>query len=146
MRAGFPHHGLIVRTNVPESEPQVVKDSRTWEALEHAVTRCAESSGDGHARVETDMRAHRNPTRMHEVARAAEHLARRLYTRCDDCGAPGFGIIRTTPGLPCAACGIPTSWARGVVAGCARCACEVESQRPDGLQASDPENCPQCNP
>jgi hypothetical protein len=74
------------------------------------------------------VRAHRNPTRMHEVARAAEHLARRVDTRCDDCGAPGFG------------------WVRGVVAGCARCACEVESQRPDGLQASDPENRLQCNP
>lgn len=148
-QAGFPGHRLIVR---PEGmEPADVpagllrKGIADHEALAQAIRDCSAASPTGHARVESDLRAHCSPTRQQVIARAAQRLAARVIRRCPDCGAPGWGRIGTLNGLPCASCATWIAFAhRGVILGCTRCPFrrEVHEQR----AAEDPARCPNCNP
>jgi len=135
-RAGFPSHGLILRNG-----GRIVKGIADRAKLERLI-----ASADGPCRLETDMRAHMNPTRMREIARLAHALARRLATPCPDCEAPGFGRIRTEGGLPCGDCGAPTALVRAEVHGCALCGHEHRLPRKDGASTAAPAACPLCNP
>lgn len=134
-RVGFPDHALVVR-----SGQQLVKGVRSPAHLGQLL------KAGGPVRIETDMRAHMNPTRMAEIARVAERLARRIATPCPACGQPGFGITRTEPGLACPECGAPTALASGVVETCALCPHEQRRPRPDGRLTATPAECPECNP
>ena len=135
-RTGFPRHGLILR-----SGGQIVKGITDPAHLAQLLARA-----EGPSRLETDMRAHMNPTRMAEIARLAHALARRLATPCPACAAPGFGRVRTERGLPCADCGAPTSLIRAEVQACGLCGHELCLPRKDGLSAAAPAACPLCNP
>lgn len=110
-RVGFPSHGLIVVPNdrievghddrvrlVLEDVPdqQLFKGIIDRDTLEQIVSRCASLSSDGLAHVETDMRAHLNPTRMTTIGALAAQLGRRLASACPACGAPGWGRLSAT--------------------------------------------------
>lgn len=143
-RVRFPSHAVIVRPNAGEGA--IVKGLRDAGALAAAITRAARESEDGLARIESDLRADRNPTRMAEIALVARRLADRLATPCPACGTPGYGVAATSPGLPCRDCGAPTPWIAYEVDGCARCGHTCERPRRDGLRAVEPAHCPACNP
>ena len=96
--------------------------------------------------LETDLRAHLNPTRMAAIAAAAADLVANARCRCPGCGAPGFAADGIVPGLPCAWCGEPTPLALAVVRTCARCGARREDPRPDGRTHAEPGECPSCNP
>ena len=134
--AGFPEHALIFR-----SGERLVKGITSREVLD-GLLRDASSA----VRLETDMRAHLNPTRMAEIAKLAEKLARRIATACPSCGAPGFGLVRTELGLPCADCGTATGLVRTVVSGCRLCGHEDRGPRNDGRFTANPSECQECNP
>ena len=136
-RIGFPGHGVVLRAG-----ERIVKGIRDRKTLERAIGQ----AGDQPLRLETDMRAHMNPTRMGEIAKLGEQLALRLATPCPACGAPGFGVVRSETGLACEDCGAPTALTRALVFGCARCAHEETRPRPDGRWAATPAECPECNP
>jgi hypothetical protein len=143
-RVGFPEHALIVRPNAGAGTAR--KGLRARAALERAVGACAAASTDGLAFVQTDMRAHMNPTRMATIGRLAGLLADRMARACPACDAPGFGARRAAPGLPCRWCGAETSLPGGSVMGCAACAHE-EIRAADGAPGTaDPGYCPACNP
>ena len=59
--------------------------------------------------VESDLRAHRNPSRMQNIGAACDELLSHMPCACPTCAAPGFGIARHEIGLPCAWCGEPTN-------------------------------------
>lgn len=94
----------------------------------------------------SDMRAHVNPTRMRAISACCELLASRLSTLCPKCKTGGFGIVGTTPGLPCAECGLPTSRAKSERHSCAFCSHTVELPRTDNKTTSSPAECEWCNP
>lgn len=144
--AGFPDHALTVRPSGGAREAPVFKGIREPGELKEAVGRCAARAPDGRACIETDMRAHVNPTRMAQIAVVARALGERLATPCPACAAPGFGAVEAVPGLPCGRCGLPTDWTAKVIHGC--CVCEewATLPRPDGLEVADPANCRACNP
>lgn len=129
-QVGFPHHGLIVST----------------EALALAIEQALPHADDGLALVETDMRAHLNPTRMASLRRLAFRLVRRLRSTCPACGAPGWGLVATVAGLPCDWCGTPTELVAHERHGCVACDHVLQQPRRDGLSAADPSQCPRCNP
>ena len=135
-RVGFPEHAVVLRNGA-----RITKGIDTRQRLEELLTDC----GDG-ARIETDMRAHVNPTRMAEIGKLAERLARRMATPCPTCATPGFGILRSEAGLRCEDCGAPTALVRSIVHGCARCSHEERTPRNDGRNAASPAECPECNP
>lgn len=142
----FPSHALVVRPNLRHDHRPIFKGVRGREALAAAVTDCARASEDGNARIETDMRAHMNPTRMGQIARLAERLAGRLATPCPYCGCPGWGKTGVEPGLPCEVCGTETRLVRAEIFSCPACRRSDTFPRSDGLAFAEPVNCPYCNP
>lgn len=143
---GFPGHGVIV-LGVADMAPApgvfTCKTAHTPQDLRIAISEAIRASGS--AWIETDMRAHRNPTRMGAIGRAVRDLARRLQSACPECERPGFDVIRRTPGLPCADCGAPTRRPLNLILGCEACGFESERPAPNGPWA-DPGGCDSCNP
>ena len=99
----------------------------------------------GSAFIQTDMRAHLNPTRMRAIERAALDLVRRFRSRCPVCSYPGFDVTERLPGLPCEWCAEPTQVIKREVLSCAACAHRIERPAGDRV-AADPGNCDRCNP
>lgn len=142
--ARFPEHQLVVRADGPD-DPGLEKGVAAWDALENAFFRAQARSSGGRVFLESDLRAHANPTRMVMIGRAAEDLAARYRSRCPVCGAPGFAVAERRSGLPCSACGTPTREIRAEVLRCPRCAhaeCRVRAD----LTHADPGRCDLCNP
>ena len=101
----FPSHALIVmpaRDGMPVSE-NIIKGITDESTLERAATETIRSHGQ--AWVETDMRAHLNPTRMRSIERATHSLVTHTRSRCPACDRPGFIVVEAIRGLPCADCG-----------------------------------------
>jgi hypothetical protein len=141
----FPSHALIARPNTGENTPPD-KGLTTNAELQGAIRRHARSSDDGLARVETDMRAHLNPTRAREIGLLARELARRLATQCPACDTPGWGITDAIRGLPCEECGHPTDLVAVEIHGCPSCPERQRRGRADARRHADPGHCPYCNP
>jgi hypothetical protein len=147
-RIDFPRQAVIVGPKEPVSRlgAEITKGIRDRAALRDAIAAAADASLDRRARVETDMRAHMNPTRMATLERLAERLAGRMARTCPACAAPGFGLVDIQRGLPCAWCATPTTMQRGEIEGCSRCDLRQTLPRADGLTEADPGHCPRCNP
>lgn len=144
-RMGFPGHGVIVVGTLdgqPAPTLLLQKNIDTIDDLMTAVGAAIQRCGAAH--VETDMRAHRNPTRMRAIKRATLDLIRRYRARCPRCMRPGFVVTAWLPGLPCAACGMPTDMPRAEVLVCGGCAWRL--QRELGASVADPGRCDRCNP
>lgn len=152
-QVGFPRHGLMVRPLGPEppgviepAAPLVAKGIHHVASLMGAMTQASALAPAGQVRLETDMRAHCNPTRMASIRQLCFRLVRRLATPCPACGEPGWGRERSLAGLPCGWCGSATSLLRADLLACALCDHREQRPRADGLLQADPAHCPQCNP
>jgi hypothetical protein len=143
---GAPGHAVLVKPNAFRPGLPVAKGLRELDAIRDAVDQLAAVSDDGMARLEADLRAHLNPTRMRAIARLGEAVARRLATPCPACTAPGFGLVGTEAGLACELCGEPTDLVRHEIHGCGVCAHRVARPRTDGHTTADAGHCPECNP
>ena len=143
--AQFPEHGVIVM-GVIDGQPApacaLIKDIGNPADLENAVTQVIGICGA--AFVETDMRAHRNPTRMRAIERATLDLIRRFRSPCPVCAAPGFAVTERLAGLPCSWCGGPTLAIRAEVLSCAACGHRLE--RLVSATTADSRQCSDCNP
>ncbi len=141
---GFPEHQLVVRPE-GESDSRIRKGISSWADLEDAFTWALGQSPSGRVFIETDVRAHANPTRLAIIRLAAEDLASKLRCLCPGCGAPGFWIVERVPGLPCEDCGAPTREPQADVLGCVKCPHRATRQRTDRNTAA-PDRCDYCNP
>jgi hypothetical protein len=145
-RIGFPTHGLIVagcKDDQPAPDLFLNKEVASQIELERAIR---DAMTVGHAAfVETDMRAHKNPTRMAAIERATLDLVRRYNSRCPVCDHPGFDITERRSGLPCAWCGTPTFVIMTEVLCCQACGHRSE-RRATSVETADPGQCERCNP
>lgn len=130
---GYPSHGAVIRG----SRGEVVKGVQTFEPVSRMLS-------TGRVTIEADLRAHMNPTRQRVIRRLAWRLSARLRCQCPACGAPGYGIVGSERGAPCAACGTPTHVMRADVWGCASCPHREEVAR--RARTADPGRCDACNP
>lgn len=145
--AQFPSHGMIVRPHISAiKDHDLFKGIISKQALEEAVNHCSKKSADGLAQIETDMRAHMNPTRQTEIQSLAKKLSLRLGDMCKSCGTPGWGLIDTVLGLPCEICEEPTQMIKYEKFGCAKCDNTELHERSDGLKTSSAQYCDRCNP
>ncbi len=140
-RVGFPSHALIVSPT--RDQGPFLKGIQDRDELLAAIVTSSDTSDT--ALVQTDMRAHLNPTRQRCLRQLAEQLSERLVKRCPRCAARGWGIVDRRIGLPCEWCGSATDLVDSDVFGCARSGCTDEETTPRE-ERSSPANCPRCNP
>ena len=141
---GFPEHMLILRPD-DEYAKNIIKDIDSGDKLKEAFHQCLAKSRSGSVFIETDMRAHANPTRMSNIEKAAQDLIARLMNLCPECGAPGFVIDRMIKGLPCELCGLSSDMTLKCVYSCHRCKHRREDLYPMGRYAPA-KFCNYCNP
>lgn len=145
-RVRFPEHGLIVmgcRDELPAPDLLLNKDIPDVAALEGAVQEAFRLCGA--AFVETDMRAHRNPTRMTAIERATRDLVRRFQSQCPNCGHRGFDVVERIAGLPCAWCSEPTHVIMAEALTCQSCG-HRDERSVSTAPTADPGQCQGCNP
>lgn len=140
-RVGFPSHAVIVS---PERDggPYV---KGIQDAVELADAIAAIIAVSGAAVIQTDMRAHLNPTRQRCLEQLAERLAARLLERCPRCDARGWGIVDVSVGLPCQWCGSATDKIAADHFACTRSGCGHQEQLAR-VELASPADCPRCNP
>lgn len=145
-RAGFPQHGLVVIAGAATTptgnqiRKGITDESQLREAVEWAVQTA------GTAWLETDMRAHFNPTRMRVIQQATENLIQKAKSVCPECGYPGYTVVERKSGLPCGLCFQPTALIRSEVYRCQNCDFTSEIEFPNGVRSADPTYCAYCNP
>lgn len=142
----FPSHALILRPEGRDVCAPIFKGLDTESALRHAYRECVKLSSGAKVWVETDMRAHCNPTRMKVISELADKLAARLVSHCPHCNTPGWGNVGIQKGLECNACAMPTQMIKCEVYGCTKCDHTEVTPRADGMTKADPQHCSYCNP
>ena len=145
-RVEFPGHAVVVRSEASEDTSVVFKGLTELRDVHMAIENIATRSPSGRAMIQTDMRAHLNPTRMGTLGRLARGLAVRMARRCPHCGEPGFGITDVERGLACRDCGSPTHLIRAEIHSCQSCGHRVLRRERGRNQWSDPMWCQECNP
>ncbi|MBT9167064.1 MAG: hypothetical protein DDT19_00388 [Syntrophomonadaceae bacterium] len=143
-KIGFPEHFLIIRPDDSESE-QIIKGINNYDWLKEAFTWCGLNSHSGKVFMETDMRAHANPTRMQNIKKATEDLISKLYNFCPTCMAPAFIVSERVKGLPCDLCGLPSDLVLKNISKCRKCSHVLEQLYPNG-QFAAAQYCHFCNP
>ncbi len=97
----FGSHGLIVRGM--EDNSIIAKGICDYSKLKKLLK--ANFKKYETIRLETDMRAMMNPTRMKVIHAAAKKLVTRLKNHCKKCETPGFGKQSVRGKLLCSLCG-----------------------------------------
>jgi hypothetical protein len=146
-KVGFPEHALVISyQQIAKDSSEIIKGITTEEKLIAAWNWALNNSSDGKVYLETDMRAHYNPTRMKNIAKATSNLLRKIKNNCPQCNIPGFDITQRIKGLPCAMCGMPTTLIHSVIYQCQKCSYSQEKLFPDDIDFADPGQCMYCNP
>ena len=140
-QVGFPEHGLILSNDKRQKIYKGITDEKTLQARFNQLMSIDES-----VCVETDMRAHLNPTRMKHIASLAGKLKAKLLSVCPSCDTPGFGEEHFESGLPCSQCGLPTSSIKTKKTECTMCSYTASISYPNGKKVEDPQFCSFCNP
>ena len=145
-KALFPSHALILRSCAREKKRGIFKGVQTKNDLESAYREALKASSKKKVYVETDMRAHLNPTRMKNIKKLAIKLAKRLLSTCPSCATPGWGKVDREIGLPCEWCDRPTYSVKTEIFGCAKCSYKEKMLPSHGQVKADPGHCGYCNP
>lgn len=142
-KVGYPSHGIILKL-VDDKSSKVYKDIENLDDLKNIFE--LKRKKITKIEVETDMRAHRNPTRMKVIAEAGEKLNGALKSNCPKCNTIGFAAVDSRPGLKCKNCGLPTRSTFFHVYECKACHFSENRYFPNGKESEDPMYCDFCNP
>jgi hypothetical protein len=139
----FPAHGIILKS----SEKNPLKIHKDFDSLVELLEQYNLLKSD-HSSIyaETDMRAHRNPTRMKVIEKVTYSLIEKIKNCCPNCKTPGFDVVSAQFGLPCALCSLPTRSTLSHLYQCKKCGFQQEKMFPRGIQVEDPTYCDNCNP
>lgn len=140
-RLGFPHQGVIVQAH-HDHGIAAYKDTQSNADLEATVDRLLCENVP--VSVLPDYRAHRSPARADIIRNLCSRMAQRLSTPCPGCRSPGYGRVKTIPGLPCGTCGQPTHLPAADIHACSTC--DTTHTRPRTSTLADPQWCETCNP
>ena len=144
-KVGFPEHGVVVRKS-ENGHLGIRKNIQTEEALIDAVNKMLSSFFTKRIFVESDTRAHRNPTRMKAIGKATEDLIKNITSLCPKCQAPGFVVIDFEKGLKCSLCGISTDLPLNDIYQCSICGHSDKKCITKHGNTADPQYCGSCNP
>lgn len=141
-KIGFPDHFLSV--NPAGVSNNFVKGINSWQTLSNAIAWGITNSPYDEVVLQTDMRAHANPTRMRNIKKATEDLAMKVLNSCPNCGMYGFVLSSYKRGVPCEWCKRPTDKIMAEVFSCQKCKHSIEVPKETGY--ADPGMCDYCNP
>jgi hypothetical protein len=142
-QAGFPSHGLVIK-NSRDNWDEIHKGINDWQVLKESFSYFKNKYGK--LFIETDMRAHYNPTRMKVIGEACEKLVSVINNCCPICNSPGFDVCDILRGLPCRQCDTPTQTAKAYIYHCQFCGHSDEKKFPEKKKKEDPMFCDECNP
>jgi hypothetical protein len=142
---GFPGHGVVIRLG-ENKKNLILKDIESKTDLSKAVEKMLARPFVHRIFIETDMRAHRNPTRMQNIAKATEDLVRNIRSLCPVCSRPGFVPTDSVSGLLCEICQQPTSAPFEMIFTCGGCGHSEKRPINQGKKFADPGFCDYCNP
>jgi hypothetical protein len=140
---GFPEHGVIIRKN--EDSKKMFKEVLTWNEFKSVCRSMIDESEDGTLFLETDMRAHRNPTRMKNIELAVKDLIQNIQSTCPQCGIFGFVPVEIAGYLVCDSCGSDTDIPGKYIYKCQKCN-STEERWVNGKMYIGHEECLECNP
>lgn len=143
-KIGFPDHGIIIKKS-KYSKYGINKNIITEEDIVLTVTKMLKGIFTKRIYIETDMRAHKNPTRMRAIEQATINLINNIQSLCPKCQNPGFVAVDTKKGLKCSACLLPTSLPIYEIHKCSSCNYEDKKNTTYG-DSADPMYCDYCNP
>lgn len=139
----FPTHGIILKS----SKKNPVKIYKDFDSIADLVERYNDLKLHySSIYAETDMRAHRNPTRMKVIEKTTYSLITKIKNSCPNCKTPGFDVISAQFGLPCGLCSMPTKSTLSHLYQCKKCGFQQQKMFPRGIQVEDPTYCDNCNP
>lgn len=140
LRVGFPTAHVILRDAQGQVLAKGINDPTEFERMWRAAAE------GGAPRVETDMRADRNPKRQEALRALAIKVVEAFEALCPNCRFPGFVARPAEPGAPCSACGSATRRPRLLKAECTECGQVEVRDSEDQLMGVDPAICDRCNP
>jgi len=129
---------------VLQSHGRIAKGLESTAEVEATISAWAGVGSPYPLSISYDLRAHFCPERRDRIALAAENLIQRLLSLCPRCSRPGFWPDKKEFGLPCEACGSPTSALKERIAHCEGCCYEKGHTVPEVW--GDPSQCYECNP
>jgi hypothetical protein len=141
-KIGFPAHFLIA--NPAGVNNTFIKGINSWKSLAEAISWGKTNSPHEEVVLQTDMRAHANPTRMKNIMIATEDLAMKVLSLCPNCGMYGFALSSYKHGVPCEWCKKPTDMIVAEIYTCQKCKLSIEVSKQTGY--ADPGMCDYCNP
>lgn len=139
---GFPQHGVILRKR-KNLNYFINKNINNQDELEKSVENLINWPLFKSAYLETDMRADRNPTRMHAIEKATKEMVKNYKTECPKCKKPGFSAKKSVEGLECEICDTPTKEIKYHIYKCNSCKYEKKSRVEK--ENADASNCLSCN-
>lgn len=142
----FPSHALIVKPTICKDKTIVFKGIQDFIELKKNIDICCQNSSDNRAHLETDMRAHKNPTRGLNIRKLGIRLFRRLTRLCPGCQSPGWSRINIKKGRPCLICEHPSELPISYIWSCSACSHQEEEPLPNAPSYTDPTYCNICNP
>lgn len=139
----FPSHGVIIKNK--EKNWTFIKKGLQSRKEVFAVFNALKQENES-VWIETDMRAHMNPTRMQIIKESCEKLVKKIQSTCPHCHFPGFGVTQVEAGLKCESCRMPTRSTAAHIYQCQQCGFEEKVAFPNGKTTEDPMYCDFCNP
>ncbi len=144
-KLGFPEHGVIVRKS-KDGNSGIYKNIETEEDFIKTTSKLLNSIFTKRIFIESDMRAHKNPTRMKAIAKAMEDLIQNITSLCPQCHAPGFVVIDSEKGLACSLCGTSTDLPMYDIYNCSMCNYKEKKLVTKYGKTANPQYCGYCNP
>lgn len=138
----FPKQGIIVRKH-KKINKFIEKNIESEETLRKAIKKYLSWPIWNSVYLETDMRAHKNPSRMEAIKKATENLVENIKSTCPKCKAPGFVTNKEIKGLPCEICKRPTSQIKIKTSKCQKCGFKKEED--SKTKFANPKYCESCN-
>lgn len=137
-KSSFPSHALILGTPADSFFAKGIGSIAEFQERVEAALRISPSVW-----LETDMRAHMNPSRMRSIQHTTEKLSALLLSNCPQCHLPGYGLTEMIKGAPCEICAAPTRIARAEKWNCLKC--DFTELHPLH-EVAPAKNCDSCNP
>lgn len=141
----FPDHGIVVRRS-KDGTHWIYKDITSVEALIDSIEKLLKPRWVTSLYLETDMRAHKNPTRMHAIAASTKNLIQAAQSLCPRCQRPWFVVTGYDGFRLCSWCKNLTDVASHTSKRCQWCCYEERREIILESPYADPAHCSVCNP